>query len=269
MYDIIIIGNGPAGLSAAITARIRGKSVCVISNNRSESGLFKAKEVGNYPGLPGISGAELSSRLTEHAAEMGAELISGRVTAAMAAGDMIGVTYGSEMLSGRTLILATGVAQVTTFPGEMEFLGRGVSYCATCDGMLYRGKRVCVVCHSPDAEAEADFLASIGCEVVRVKSKRVTVVGTDQVTAITVDGEEIPCDGVFILRPTIALTSLLPGLETAAGHIVTDREMRTNLPGIFAAGDCVGAPYQVAKAAGEGQVAALSAVAHLARLEKS
>jgi thioredoxin reductase (NADPH) len=266
MYDIAIIGGGPAGLSAAITGKIRGKSVAVISNNRAESGLYKAAEVGNYPGLPGISGAELSEKLAAHAAEMGTEMLTGRVNTVLPMGKEISIGYGSEILSAKSLILAIGIVQASVFPGETELLGRGVSYCATCDGMLYRGKKVVVVTLSPEADEEADFLESIGCQVTRVKTKKVTVSGDDRVTSVTADGTEIPCDGVFILRQTIAPGSLLPGLETEKGHIKTDPAMKTNLPGVFAAGDCTGTPYQVAKAVGEGQIAVLSAVEYLSHL---
>lgn len=263
MFDILIVGSGPAGLSAAITARMRGKSVAVISNSSADSGLAKATEVGNYPGLPGISGAELSGKMLMHAAGVGAELITGRVTTILPIGKEINVGYGSEIVAGKSLILATGIVQTSVFPGEAELLGRGVSYCATCDGMLYRGKKVCVVCLSPDAEEEADFLASIGCDVTRLKTKKIVVNGTDKVTSITADGADIPCDGVFILRQTIAHSTLLPGLETDKGHIKVDGSMKTNIQGVFAAGDCTGTPYQVAKATGEGQVAVLSAVEYL------
>jgi thioredoxin reductase (NADPH) len=268
MYDIVIIGGGPAGLSAAITARMRGKSVAVISNNRTESGLYKASEIGNYPGLPGISGAELSGKLTMHAEGMGVDLITGRVTTVLPMGKEISVGYGTEIVTGKSLILALGIVQAALFPGEAELLGSGVSYCATCDGMLYRGKKVVVVTLSPEAGEEADFLESIGCRVTRVSTKKITVHGEGHVTSVTADGIDIPCDGVFILRQTIAPTSLLPGLETEKNHIKTDRTMKTNLPGIFAAGDCTGTPYQVAKATGEGQLAVLSAVEYLSQLEK-
>lgn len=268
MYDIVIVGNGPAGLSAAITARMREKKVVVISNSSADSGLSKAAEVGNYPGLPGISGAELSGKMLLHAEGMGTELITGRVTTILPMGSEINVGYGTEFVTGKALILATGVIQASVFPGEKELLGSGVSYCATCDGMLYRGKKVVVVTLSPDAEEEAEFLSSIGCDVTKVKTRKVVVNGEDRVTSVTVDGEDIPCEGVFILRQTIAPTSLLPGLETDKGHIRVDRSMKTNIPGVFAAGDCVGTPYQVSKATGEGQIAVLSAVDYLAHLDK-
>ena len=164
------------------------------------------------------------------------------------------------------------------FPGEAEYLGRGVSYCATCDGMLYRGKPVAVVGRSPDAPEEANFLKNLGCQVTYLAPKRpetleadipfvqtgtVSIQGQLTVTGLTANGESIPCAGVFILRPAVAPTDLLPTLATDNGAIQVDRSMATNLPGVFAAGDCTGAPYQIAKAAGEGQVAALSACAYL------
>jgi thioredoxin reductase (NADPH) len=269
MVDIVVVGSGPAGLSAAITARMRGKSVTVIGNSSSESGLAKAAEIDNYPGLPGISGAELSAKMLMHAEGMGAEHVTGRVTTVLPVGDGLSVSYGSEIISSASLILATGVVQSSVFPGESELLGSGVSYCATCDGMLYRGKKVVVVCLSPDAEEEADFLASIGCDVTKLKTKNIKVNGTEglggqgRVASVTADGAEIPCDGVFILRSTIAPGALLPGLEMNKNHIKTDRAMKTNIPGVFAAGDCTGTPYQVAKAVGEGQIAVLSAVEYL------
>lgn len=263
MYDILIVGGGPAGLSAAITAKMRGKSAAILSNDRTDSGFYRAREIGNYPGLPGLSGAELSEKFVSHALGMGATITTGRVNAVLPAGGQIYVSYGSETASAKALILALGVIQTSVFPGEAEFLGRGVSYCATCDGMLYRGKKVCVVCLAPDSEREADHLSSIGVEVVKLATADLSIIGDDRVTSVMADGEEIPCSGVFILRQTIAPDSLMPGLTTQNGHIWTDASMATNIPGIFAAGDCTGAPYQVAKAAGEGQVAALSAAEYI------
>ena len=182
------------------------------------------------------------------------------------------------MYNARAVVLAAGVARGKKFAGEAELLGRGVSYCATCDGMLYRGKPVAVVGRSPDAPEEANFLKNLGCQVTYLAPKRpealdadipfvqtgtVSIQGQLTVTGLTANGESIPCAGVFILRPAVAPTDLLPTLATANGAIQVDRSMATNLPGVFAAGDCTGAPYQIAQAAGEGQVAALSACAYL------
>ena len=264
MYDIITIGGGPAALSAAITARARNKTVAVISADYRMSGLYKAPEILNYPGLPAISGSELLERMIDHARAMGAELLEGR-TVSVIPGETFFVSYGQEYAEGKSLILSTGIVQTNTFPGEAELLGRGVSYCATCDGMLYRGKEVCVVCAAPDAESEADYLSSIGCRVTKLKTNRVTVNGSAKVESVTADGQEIPCDAVFILRRSIAPATLLPGLKLAGGHIAVNARMETSIPGVFAAGDCTGQPYQISKAAGEGQVAALTAVEYLSR----
>ncbi|MDR0838779.1 MAG: NAD(P)/FAD-dependent oxidoreductase [Oscillospiraceae bacterium] len=265
MYDIIVIGSGPAGLSAAITAAARGKSVAVISNSRTESGLFKAPVIDNYPGFPGVSGAELSGKLMVHAQGAGARILSGRVTSALSVTGGINVGYGSEFESGRALILALGIVQTHVFPGEAELLGRGVSYCATCDGMLYRGKKVVVVSLAPDAPEEAEYLRSIGCDVTEVTTTDVVIFGVDRVQSVTADGVSIPCDGVFVLRRTVAPATLLSGLETADGHIAVNDDFSTSVPGVFAAGDCVGPPYQIAKAVGEGQLAAFAAIAYIDR----
>ena len=276
-YDVLVVGSGPAGLAAAVAARGRNKSVLVVGNPWQESPLARAERIDNYLGLPGVNGRELMEHFSAHAQRVGVEFHTGRVVAVMA-WEGFALTAGSEVFQGRTLVLAPGVARLAKYPGEAELLGRGVSYCATCDGMLYRGKPVAVVGRSPDAPEEANFLKNLGCQVTYLAPKRpealeadipfvqtgtVSIQGQLTVTGLTANGETIPCAGVFILRPAVAPTDLLPTLATANGAIQVDRSMATNLPGVFAAGDCTGAPYQIAKAAGEGQVAALSACAYL------
>ena len=263
MVDVIIVGGGPAGLSAAITVRQRNKNVTVISNDGKNSGLYKAQEIGNYPGFPKISGAELLCRLKDHASQAGAKLITGRVNTIVPIGDTFNVGYGTEILISKSIILATGVSQTSLFTGEAEFLGRGVSYCATCDGMLFRGKRICVICLSPEAKEEAEHLESIGCDVVRLETKQIRIIGEKQVTSVIADGEEIECAGVFILRQAVAPDLMLVNLEMKDRHINAGAAGGTNIPGVFAAGDCVGTPYQIAKAVGQGQLAAFSALEYL------
>ena len=269
MFDTIIIGGGPAGLSAAITARQRGLAVAIITNDSRFSGLYKAPEVRNYPGFPEISGAELLNKLTAHALDAGAGLHIGRVSVISTSGGMFYVGYGNEILESKTLVLTVGVMQSSMFPGEEKLLGRGVSYCTTCDGMLYRGKRVCVFCLTPEAGAEAEYLTSIGCDVVRfgfdVKNRDISINGDERVSSVTVDGVETDCDGVFIIRKTIAPNLLLQGLSMQSGHIVANNMGETNIAGVFAAGDCIGPPYQIAKATGEGQKAALAADEYINR----
>lgn len=265
MHEILIVGGGPAGLSAAMTARSRGKDVLVVSGARGDSGLWKAGRVMNYPGVPNVSGAALLETMARQAEALGAAFTHARVQSILPMGKSFGVAAGAEVLEARAVILACGVAPGKTLPGETRLLGRGVSTCATCDGMLYRGRRVAVVALSADAPEEADFLRGIGCDVRYFEGKghSFEIRGEDAVTALAVDGEETPCDAVFVLRGAVAAETLLPGLRTENGHIVTDAAQATSVPGVFAAGDCTGAPYQIAPAVGEGNVAALSAVRYL------
>ena len=269
-YDIAIVGGGPAGLSAAVNARARNKSVLVVSNDYRESPLYRAKQVDNYLGMPGQSGAALLDAYYRHAEETGAAFRGGRVLNIMALDGTCYLGIGSEMEEARAVILCTGVSQGKKFPGEAEFLGRGVSYCATCDGMLYRGREIAVVGKTADAPHEANYLRELGCRVTYVsdrppeglhsdipfvKAVRLEVLGEKKVEALRADSVTLPCEGVFILRPSMAPADLLPGLALEGGYIKTDRNMATNLPGVFAAGDCTGLPLQVSKAVGEGQVA--------------
>ena len=276
-HDILVLGAGPAGLAAAVAARGRDKRVLVIGNRWEDSPLAKAEQVDNYLGLPGRTGHQLLQEYVDHAAAMGVEFVTGRAISLMEFNGFM-VTVGSQVYDGKALILAPGVVRQAKYPGEEEFLGRGVSYCATCDGMLYRGREVAVVGRSPDAPAEANYLHSIGCKVTYVAPKRpegldeaipfvqagrLAVKGESLVTALEVNGADIPCAGVFILRTSVAPTDLLPALETEGGYIKVDRSMATNVNGVFAAGDCTGLPLQIAKAVGEGHIAALSACEYL------
>lgn len=163
-YDIIVLGGGPAGLSAAVAARGRNKSVLVVGNRWQDSPLARAERVDNYLGLPGVTGMELLEQFRRHAEELGADFVLGRVISLMA-WNGFHLTVGSELYEGETLVLAPGVVRQAKYPGEAEYLGRGVSYCATCDGMLYRGKPVAVVGYTDTARQEAEFLQKIGCSV--------------------------------------------------------------------------------------------------------
>lgn len=262
LYDIIIVGGGPAGVSAALTGLNRGKTVAVIANGVETGSLYKAELVTNYPGLAPMSGEEMCNLFHRQLKDSAADLISGRALNVMPMGDIFGVAVGNDFTQCRALIIAAGITRENLYPGEAEYLGRGVSYCATCDGMLYRGKSVAVLGYSDTARGEADFLRSIGCSVTYFDRPRACVInGENQVESLTCDGETIRVDGVFLLRPTMAPTDLFPGLETENGYVTVNRKMATNLPGLFAAGDCTGGPLQVSKAAGEGLVAGQSAAA--------
>lgn len=264
-FDVIVIGGGAAAASAVLTLLNRGKTVGVVCNKPETSSLYKAEKVTNYPGLPPMTGGELTALFRRQMEESEAEIITGRALSVMPFGDSFGVAVGSDFYMGRALILAAGITREKLYPGEGEFLGRGVSYCATCDGMLYRGKTVAVVGGGEEARHDGDFLESIGCRVLRFEQNgRYEIRGGMKADTLVFAGEEHPVDGVFIIKDTVSVTKLVPGLTYENGAIAVDRHMATSVPGVFAAGDCTGKPYQLAKAVGEGNVAALSACDYLA-----
>ena len=264
-YDLLVVGGGPAGLTAAIHARARDKSVLVISNEPTASPLCRAPKMANYPGIPGVTGLELVERLVGQAKELGAEFKTGRALSVLPMGKSIMVSVENDAVEGKAVILALGVSRAAPLKGETELLGRGVSYCATCDGMFYRGKSVVCAGDAPDFAGEVEFLRSIGCRVTEAKLAGLEILGGDKVAGVrTRLGEEIPCDGVFLLRASIAPAQLAPGLELADGYIRVDGHMSTGLPGVFAAGDCTGQPLQLAKAVGQGQTAAHFAIEGMA-----
>ena len=271
MYDIAVIGAGPAGYSAAINARKREKSVIVLGQNTGW--LSRAESIENYPGMPGVSGQQMLSVMADQAKAMGAELRGGVVHQVINMGESFALSLGADFVEAKKVILATGAKQPRLLPGEERLLGRGVSYCGTCDGMLYRGRNVAVIGEGAEAVSEANFLMSLCQSVtyfgkaddaldarIQVRQEKVSeIIGDMRAQGLVVGGDEMPFDGVFIFREAMALSSLLPGLEMNGAFIRVDRQMRTSLPGVFAAGDCTGLPLQVAKAVGEGCIAALCA----------
>ena len=275
MLDIAVIGAGPAGYSAAISARKRDKSVLVIGQHTGW--LARAQEIANYPGLPNISGPALLSAMRDQARALGATTRPGVVHQVVPMGDSFGLSLGADFVEAATVVLCTGAKQPRLLPGEGELLGRGVSYCGTCDAMLYRGRNVAVIAQGPEAVPEANFLARLCASVtyfgkpdaaldsrIAVRAEKPeAILGETRATGLRAGGEELPFDGVFIFREAMALSSLIPGLEMDGAFIRVDRQMRTNLPGVYAAGDCTGLPLQVAKAVGEGCTAALAAAQEL------
>ena len=280
MYDIGIIGSGPAALSAAVNARQRNKSVCVFGRSLDSSLLFAAEKVDNYLGMPDLSGEEMLNQFYAHAVKRGVEFKESRISQIMSMGDYFVINADNEFFEAKTLILAIGLNKSKGIAGEMEYLGKGVSYCATCDGMLYRNKKVVVVGENEEGDAEANFLADVcekvvylplyqpvlnlkeTVEILNGKPKAVIGEGS-RVTGIEAGDERVECDGIFFAKNSTPPESLLFGLHTDGKNIMVDRSMATNLPGVFAAGDCTGAPFQIAKAVGEGLVAALSAAAYI------
>lgn len=280
-YDIAIIGTGPAGLEAAITAKVRNKNILLLGGKLLSDKVNKAHTIQNYLGLPEVSGEEMQKAFQRHLEQMQIKITEDKVNAVYAMGKYFAIQGHQAMYEADTVILACGMSTAKPFPGELENLGRGVSYCATCDGALYRGRRTVVIGYSRDEEKEADFLAELAEEVIYIPMyqefspwnnkvkvlQNVTPVGMEKENdhlVLKLQEQSIPTDGIFILRDQVAPSQLVPGLQIENNQVIADRGCRTNIAGLFACGDITGAPYQYIKAAGEGNVAALSAVNYLA-----
>lgn len=282
MLDIAIIGGGPAGLSAAITGVMRNKKVKIFGNPQNTSFIYKAERVDNYIGLPGITGKGMMEQFTNHAKELGVSIQEGKVLEIFPMGKSYMLNVENEFIEAKTVILANGITKNAVLEGESEFLGRGVSYCATCDGPLYKGKTVAVIGDSPHAEEDANYLSEI-CEKVHyvplykeikhlndnievLRSRPKEIIGEKTVSQLKLSKEDIDVSGVFIIKESIPTSKLLSSLETEGAAIKVNRFMETNLPGVYAAGDCTGKPFQVAKAVGEGNTAVLQAISYLSDL---
>ncbi|MDU2063997.1 MAG: NAD(P)/FAD-dependent oxidoreductase [Sporomusaceae bacterium] len=280
VFDIAVIGGGPAGLSAVLTAKNRNKSVLLFEHLAFSPKLQKAHQIDNYLGLPNVTGAAMMDVFSQHALSREPVLVKEKVVNIFATNPNFMLVTGKETYQAKSVILATGLMMANLFDGEKELLGRGVSYCVTCDGMFYRGKNVAVVSYTAEAEEESNFLAEI-CQSVTYlpqykgnyerldkaiavfAAKPQKVCGEEQVSELMTDQAALPIDGLFIMRESDPVESLLPELELDDKVVLVDRQMATNVPGVFAAGDCTGKPWQIAKAVGEGLVAALSAVSYL------
>ncbi|OOB80138.1 MAG: thioredoxin reductase [Epulopiscium sp. Nuni2H_MBin003] len=279
MLDIAIIGGGPAGLSAAINGVIRNKKVKVFGNSHTTSYIYKAEKVDNYIGMAGVSGKEMMDQFMSHAKEVGVEFHNGRVLQIFPLDKGYTLNVENEFIETKTIILANGINTENPLPGENKFLGKGVSYCATCDGPLYRGKTTVLVGDSESAEEEVNYLAEV-CEQVyyvplyksvekvdpRVKiimDKPVRIEGDNIVESLKLKKTDLNVDGIFIIKESVPTTQLLDGIEIEDKAIKVNQFMETNLKGVYAAGDCTGRPFQVAKAVGQGTTAALQAVSYL------
>ena len=280
LYDVAIIGTGPAGVSAALNLKIHEKAFIWIGKRDLSDKISRAERISNYPGFIDATGAALNRAFMDQLAFMDIEITEAMVNQIMPMGDHYALLAGPDFYEARALILCTGVSQTGGIRGVAEYLGRGVSYCATCDGGLYRGRTVAVVCGNRRFEHEARYLAGlaekvyffpyyrdpgfIADNVLSPDARPVAVTGDERVEGLRLNnGSDLAVDGLFCLRDAIALDTLLPGLATENGHIAVDRRMAASLPGVFAAGDCTGRPYQYAKSVGEGNVAAHSAIEYL------
>lgn len=282
-YDIAIIGTGPAGLAAAINAKIRNKNIIVFGYKDLSSKLVKAPKVNNYLGFYDITGNELKVQFEKHINSMDINITYERVNNVYAMGEYFALAVNDKMYEAKAVIIATGMEYTKPIKGEEDFLGKGVGYCATCDAPLYKGKTVAIIGYNKEAEEEANYVSELTDKLYYIpmyngdydlrnniqiaKDKPVEIQGEDMVQKLILKNGEIATDGVFVLKDSVAPSQLVPGLLMEDEHIQVDLNMNTNIRGCFAAGDCTGKPYQYLKAAGQGQTAALNAVLYLNSLE--
>ena len=282
MVDCIIVGSGIAGISAALTLKANQKSFLIFGVSSLSEKIEKAESIRNYAGFIGGTGKQLVTTLKEQLNMEEISIQEERVSGVYALKDKYSVmTQEGGVYESKSVILACGVESVKQIDGEATYLGRGVSYCATCDGFLYKGKTIAVFCTTKRLEHEISYLAKIAERIYVIPMYKDVEISGDNITIIRkmpkkIEGTkrveklifatppapelsvELPVDGIFMLRESVSPAILVGGLKTENGHVVVERDMSTNLKGCFAAGDCTGRPYQYAKAAGEGNVAAHS-----------
>ena len=275
-YDIAIIGAGPAGLSAALNSKIRNKSVILFGKDSEK--LIKSKKISNYLGLEDMKGSDLNEAFKNSLKNYKIERDERKVKTIYAMGEYfaIEIENDSEMIEARSVIMATGIELKKDLINEDKFFAKGVNYCATCDAALYKGKKVLVIGINDESVSEANFTSEIVGNLVFVNmtGKDVSLnpniekiegeipVGFDgrdrAEKLIFKSGREIAADGFFIIKDSSKAERLVPGIKMEDNHILTDKDMSTSIKGLFAAGDITGKPYQIMKAVGEGQVAALN-----------
>ena len=305
--DVAIIGGGPAGLTAAIYAVRAGLSVTVYDGNGLGGQMLLAHEIENYAGFTKISGIELADAMAAQAQGLGASFTYSPVTAVAPTKGGFSVSTDAETDIHRALILATGTRRrKLSIPGEDEFIGRGVSYCAVCDGRFFSGKDVVVVGGGNTAVGDALYLSKIcncvtlvhrrdsfradrilierlnACENVKtvMKARVEKIMGSLRVESVEIirHGENalpspmvLPTDGVFV---AVGSVPVLPSLEAfdnlardAGGYLVTDDRCRTSVPGLYVAGDVrAKALRQIATASADGAIAAVEVAEYLSSL---
>ena len=301
-FDVVIVGAGPSGLTAGIYCARGRLSTVILERNTAGGQMALTERIENYPGFPeGIPGFDLTEKMKKQATQFGADLREITTVAAMepAEGGLWSVITDQETVTGKVIILAPGVVPKTVgVPGEAEFLGRGVSYCATCDGALYRGKQVAVIGGGDSAVEEGLFLTKfadavhvihrrdelrankiaqerafanrkmhfIWDSVPRVIRGETKVEGVEIQNVKTKALSMVPADGVFIYVGQLPNTGFLVNVVELDqwGYIVTDELMRTSQPGVFACGDAkIGPIKQIAWAVGEGALAGIQAEKYL------
>lgn len=279
-YDLAVIGAGPAGLSAAVNASIRNKNVIVFGSD--SPAISKTEGIKNYLGFGTISGEELNENFKKTLAGHDIERSNEKVQQIYAMGDYFAIILkGDQMIEATSVIVATGIELKKDLIGEDKFFGKGVSYCATCDASFYKGKEVVLIGYNEESVEEANYTAEVVDKLTYINMYKQNPELNDNIEVINGEvpvefigdvnpttlkfrsGKEIDADGFFIIRDSSKPERLVPSIKTDEEHIIVDKNCRTNIRGLYAAGDIAGRPYQINKAAGEGQVAALDAAKYI------
>ena len=280
IYDVIIIGAGPAGISAGLYTQRANKKTLIIYNEKSS--LEKANKIENYYGFPnGISGKELYQNGIMQAKNLGIELKKEEVIKIEKIKETFEVSTSNRKYISRNVILATGNKKnVPDIKGIKELEGKGISYCAICDGFFYRGKDVAVLGSGDYAISEVNYLLNVANKITILTNKKkvpdfraenvkvetrgvIAVKGENQLESIELeDGTKLEVDGLFVAQGVAGSTDFARKLGALVkdNKIVVSDKMETTIQGLYACGDCVGGIYQIAKAINEGMIAGISAV---------
>ena len=283
--DIVIIGKGPAGISAALYTLRSGLKTLLVAHTAGE--LERAEIIENYYGHISISGQELLETGVEQVQNLGGEILEQEVTSLeqTAGGYMVYTTQ--KQIAAKAVVIATGKKRSRVALDGLEvFEGRGVSYCAVCDGFFYRGKRVGVLGNGPYAAKAAEHLQGIAAKVTlftnamplltpvewETDERKISCLkGENRLEALLMeDGDEVALDGLFLAAGSASASDFAVrlGVFTENGALIVDKNQMTNLEGVFAAGDCTGGITQVATAVGEGAVAGMNAVSYVKKKNK-
>lgn len=264
IYDVAIVGSGPAGIEAGINLKIKNKT-CIIFGNK-----FLNKKL--------IKGHGLKETFLKHLNDM--QITTEKVNNIYNMGSYFALMVNNKIYQGKSVIIATGVDFSKSIKGEGIYLGRGVSYSGKCDAHLYKDRTVAVVGYNEGAEDETKYVSEIVKKVYYISMYKkdicfsednievirdvpIQVQGDIEVKKLIMEKGEISINGVFFLRDSISPSQLVKGLDVKNEHIVVGRKMETNIKGMYAAGDCTGKPYQYMKACGEGKIAALNIAQYL------
>ncbi len=273
MQRLIIIGSGPAGLTAGIYASRGGVKPLVLEGLESGGQLMQTQHVANYPGFPGVAkGPEIIAAIRRQAEEAGVAFAMDAVKAVDFSGEVKKLsTLMGDTLEAEAVIIATGAGVTkTNLPGEAKYFGRGISACLTCDGSFYAGRKALVVGEGPAAQGAKAYLTRLGAEVPAVVAPADAAEFTGEGPKFTglklKDGSFVEADGAFLVTARTPQTAFLQGVLELdpKGHIVTSGSVKTSVPGVYAAGDCARPRHkQAVVAAGDGAIAALEALDYL------